>query len=300
MKMSEHDRRMATERSKEFIKDRERVLKLFKKEKPGLISSKTAERFEEFRRKWDLAPAGFIYVDNMGYPGTKSVQGDRTVTPQYALGILSGFKEIKGNKFGGLSYISTTKGVGAVLCSDGSDVRPKVQEHDPIEECSPQEFSDTSYEDEDWCRVHWRINLNKPEKELRADFIKKIKELKQRYTDQKKKTERTAKKIIYDKWEIWDLHHKLKLNLSEIVRKKTGKDYGRGKRSPAYNEKLWSPYGHVNTALEQAEKMIKTVEEDAHRRIRKTKEHQEEFQDLLHKIGDNVRKFRSSKLNPST
>jgi len=69
------------------------------------------------------------------------------------------------------------------------------------------------------------------------------------------------KKSRYTKYNPWDIYDLIQggLNLLEIARSFHGKDYPRGKRTPAYSEELWPPYKRVKRAYDRALEMIKAV-----------------------------------------
>lgn len=101
--------------------------------------------------------------------------------------------------------------------------------------------------------VRLSIDMTKSKGELLSAFTEKLEGWKKYIPKEagKRKTE-------YDPWDVYD-QHKSGLSFSEIARRLSGKDYPRGKKSPAYSEEFWPPYKRVKKAYEQAVKMIQTV-----------------------------------------
>lgn len=102
--------------------------------------------------------------------------------------------------------------------------------------------------------VRLRIDLTRNQKELEKAFGEKIKSWTRNIS---KKTK--PRKTQYDPWEIWGLFEKSG-SLLAIARQKSGKRYLRGKKTPAYNGKLWGPYKRVKGAYDQALEMIQAAE----------------------------------------
>lgn len=112
---------------------------------------------------------------------------------------------------------------------------------------------------DDYVYTRLRIDLTKTEGELKKAFIEKIRSWKTHPLSLLGPEDRKPRKTNYDPWECYDLHQK-GMSLNEIARKLAGGVYPKGKKSPAYNEKLWSPYKNVKRAYERALKMIQFVE----------------------------------------
>ncbi len=109
--------------------------------------------------------------------------------------------------------------------------------------------------------IQLRVDLRATEKELSASFDKLIGEIKHRYC--KNSGEKKIRKTKLDKWEIFDLQ-KSGLTDAEIVRKL--------KVNTNISEASSTPFKRVERAYKQAEKIIKAVQEDAERFIKKIEE----------------------------
>jgi hypothetical protein len=102
--------------------------------------------------------------------------------------------------------------------------------------------------------IRLKVDMDRTEGELLNAFSEKIKIWKKHIPNQVRK-----RKTIYDPWDIYD-QKESGLSFSEIARRLSGKDYPRGKRSPAYTPELWPPYKRVKRAYDQAIEMIQTVQ----------------------------------------
>lgn len=224
MKMSEHNRLMATERSQEYIEDREKLLELFMREIKGSVSKKAKVLHENLRRKWDI-PSLVLRGDGVGKLHFKMYE--RGAIDLVAEDEWASIHHRADNNYGNRPLA----GIPYRVTADGK-----------------------------YSYVQLRIDLSQNRMELVEAFDKMIKAWKQEH-------EKTLRKTEYDPWEIYDMvHNDRPLNLLQIARKLYGKKLPRKKRRPADNKKLWPPYKRVKRAYDQAVKMIKAVEEDAHRR----------------------------------
>jgi hypothetical protein len=243
---------MATERSSEFIKDRKKFYKYFEKEKAGPVSEENTTRYEEIKSKWNIEEPHSILIDNMAI--------DRK-SPKFKKSNVA----ILNHELPSLFYLSyTTSALVRVLHTDGTLPQLKVRKLNPIEESSRQLYPFFAPPEEgDWFQVHWNIDLSKSDDDLRNTFNQKIRNLKKMVEGDKK---RKPKEMLYDPWEVYDLH-KSGYSLLEIARKKEGEPCSRGMKTPAYNDRLGASYQRVQRAFDRAEKMIQAVEEEAHHRI---------------------------------
>lgn len=251
IKMSHNDICMATERSREFIKDRNKLYKFFKKEKAGPVSEENTARYEEIKSKWNIEEPHYMIIDNMAIDGK---------SPKFKKSKFA----ILNHKLPSLFYLEyTTSAQRRILHTDGTLPQLRVRKLNPIEDSSRQlyPFFESS-EEGDWCQVHWSIDLSKSDDDLRNTFNQKIKNMKKMVEKDKK---RKPKEMLYDPWEVYDLH-KSGYSLLEIARKKEGKHYTRGMKTPEYNYRLGAPYKRVQRAFDRAKKMIQAVEDDAHHR----------------------------------
>lgn len=303
MEMSEHDRRMATERCKEFIKDREELLKVLVKEIDGIVPIVSLPPPQKQQVPW--------YMNEMG---------DYFSDPAMALH----------------EKICTKWDIQDLcLCNEEGSLGLIIHEREAVKEVSdvewarllttnPQESIATPFSrvKGDCLYIKLRIDLRRSEEELRDAFSRKIMDwkiartvgkerpddyytafwkrfaaLRLKYPDDDMfkitrkaiKVERKVRATIYDPWEIYNKHQAGK-SLLEIARELHGKNYPPGKRSPAYNEKLWAPYKDVRRAYNQAQKMIKAVEEGAHRRMKSL---EEELRDLRQAIDQKSKEPRA-------
>jgi len=99
-----------------------------------------------------------------------------------------------------------------------------------------------------------KIDMARSEGELLNAFSEKIKAWNKIIPKEMRK-----RKTEYDPWDIYD-ENESGLSLLEIARRRSGKDYPRGKRSPSYNEELWPPYKRVTRAYNKAVKMIQAID----------------------------------------
>ncbi len=92
--------------------------------------------------------------------------------------------------------------------------------------------------------VNIPVDLNLPEKESKFLALKDIEALYMAMDKLREKPEGRNREFVYDKWEIYDMHHIEDLNLSQIAKKKSGIN-----KNPSMNENVKA---NIKAAAEMA------------------------------------------------
>lgn len=305
MKISGYDRRMATERSEKFKRDRKKVIDIFTKEimahrqKPHTI--------------WEIPSLG-LRIDRTARTEIQlGLRDPREETESMKNVYIDGMSEEEAN-----SFSKEAKALQRNLCgkwnlqsfslyTDDTGTRFLIEErkNEPIEldfrmgwsfrdDWDSWTFDGGAVFVKDSVSVCLLIDLSRSERELEQAFSQKVKQWKEQLNslriragkvDSKKKPRKTT----YEPWDIYDLR-KFGLSLNQIACRKSGENPPCGQRTPAYNEKLWSPYKRTKNAYDRAVKMIQVIEEEAHRRMKEWKERN----DLSLAINQKSKRFRAA------
>lgn len=235
MKMSEHGRIKATERCPEYVKDQKKFLQFAMKQKSRASSEEQKALYQKLRRKWDID--GLVISEN--YIDEETKQPKRKPEIKLKMYEREAIEEVSDAEWARIQSIIIP---GFVAGPPYGEIPYRMTMGNCL-------------------FLKLQIDMSRNEEDLGKAFKQIIKASKQQCMAKKK----AAREIIYNPWQIYD-QKQAGLSLLAITRKLHGNNYPRGARTPAYNEKLGAPYKAVWRAYKQAEKMIKTVEEDAHRR----------------------------------
>jgi hypothetical protein len=236
MKMSEHDKYMATQRSQKFIEDRERMREVFQKVMNGSATGKDPMvLYEELCGKWDIS---FF-----------SMEARHESDPETAM-----------HKHRAVELVTSGKWASIRFGLENYEKAhlPFIVTKGPL------------------LYLPLQIDLSRSAKDLMAEFSRLVTLVKEKccggtggrqYTEKAMKVER-SRQTVYNKWGIWDEVEQTGSPLLKIARKLSGEDPPRGKRTPAYKPDLWPPYKRVYNAYRKANKLIEAVEQAADIRMK--------------------------------